>query len=1093
MHRYFWFLILLSACTSQPKDATSSLFVLHAPERTGISFANTLFPSPDLNIVTFEYFNNGAGVAAGDVNGDGLTDLLFTGNMIPSRLYLNEGDFRFRDVTAAAGITTEGRWATGATMVDLNGDGWLDIYVSCAGPGEAKERANQLYINRGDGTFSEQAAAYGLADTGHTTQTVFFDYDRDGDLDAYLLTNIMDPRIGPNVIRPKRNNGQATSTDRLYRNDGGHFVDVSRGAGILKEGYGLGLAVTDIDQDGWLDIYITNDYLSNDLLYHNQGDGTFRDIAAEVFRHTSYSAMGNDVSDLNNDGLPDIVAVDMLPPDNLRRKRMIGSINYDRFRSELLSGYYPQYMRNTLQANQGKGPDGLPVFAEIGQFAGISATDWSWSCLSGDMDNDGRKDILITNGYPKDVTNMDFAAYKMNTLLSGNYNSDMRQNLFDALKNLDGAYLPNFAFRNQGDWTFADVSATWGFVQPSYAHGAVLADLDHDGDLDYVVNNTDAPAFIYENTGTGRHFFRLKAEKKINPALWIGAKVQLFYAGGIQYQEFSPVRGYQSCVEPVLHFGLDTVSLVDSVIITWMDGRTQTLREIGADQIGEVSYAPDGKNKEEQVPEPTPLFEEESEVRGLEFYHKEPHYADFKVQPLLTQAYSQLGPALAAGDFNGDGWEDVYVSGAFGQNGRLFIQDGRGGFYADSLYGADPLQEETAACWLDADGDGQMDLYVGSGGSEFPEGSPYYQDRLYLNRGGKLVLDLGALPDLRLSTGCVTAGDFDGDGDLDLFVGSRISPQQYAEIPRSVLLENQNGIFRDVSERFLPLGGQLGRISSAHWVDYDGDGLLDLALAGEWMPLTILLNKEAYFDPYPIPGTLGWWNSLAIADPDNDGDPDLLAGNLGRNHPYGNDTAALPELHTWAADGQQHSLISFSLQGKSVPLAYRDDLLKQFFLLKKTFTDYTSYGVAELPVILKALSADAVTTLAVETFSSGWLENRKDAPAIFHPWPTEAQWAPVQGIATADWMGDGRSGILLSGNNFAAETSSGRYDAFSGLLLTQKNGLTYTARNFVQTGFFLPGDARKLVAIELAPAGQKAVIAGRNNDRVLVFVVQNPN
>lgn len=1092
MSRYFWFLLLvLSACTGDPGSPESPLFLLHDPARTGVSFVNALAPSPELNIITFEYFNNGGGVAVGDINGDAWPDLFFTSNMGASRLYLNEGNFRFRDITEEAGIDTRGRWATGVVMVDLNADGLLDIYVSCAGPYPAEQRANLLYINQGEGVFSEQGEAYGLADTGHTTQTAFFDYDRDGDLDAYLLTNIMDPNLGPNVIRPKRNQGQASNTDRLYRNDEGKFVEVSASAGILKEGYGLGLSITDIDQDGWLDIYVTNDYLSNDLLYHNQGDGTFRDIAEGLFRHTSYSAMGNDVGDLNNDGLPDIVAVDMLPPDNLRRKRMIGSINYDRFRSEILSGYFPQYMRNTLQANQGIGPDGQPVFAEIGQFAGIHATDWSWSPLLADLDNDGWKDLLITNGYPKDVTNMDFASYKMNTLLSGHYNSDMRRNLFEALKTLDGAYLPNFAFRNQRDWTFEEVSNQWGFVQPSYSHGAALADLDNDGDLDYVVNNTDAPAFIYENTTTGRHFFRLKAKKGVPPALWIGAKVRLFSPAGVQYQEFSPVRGYQSSSEQVLHFGLDTLSEIDAVMITWTDGSSQTIAKPSIDQVYEVSYAPDGKTNPQQTPESLPLFAEESQERGLLFRHREPHYADFKVQPLLAQGYAQLGPDVAVADLNGDGWDDVYISGAFQQNGILFVQDGKGGFRTDTLHGADPLVEETAICWFDADGDGDPDLYVGSGGSEFPAGSPYYRDILYRNEGGKLVPDREALPDIRISTGCVTAGDFDGDGDLDLFVGGRIDPQRFALLPQSLLLENQNGVFRDVSDRFLPSGGQLGRISGAQWVDFDNDGSLDLALDGEWMPLTLLFNRGDRFEAHPLPGTVGWWHTLAIGDPDQDGDPDLLAGNLGLNHPYGNDPQQRPALHTWVdpSDGQPQSLLSFFLQGKQVPMAYRDDLLKQFFTLKKTFTNYTSYGQADVQTTLRALHASSVTTVALETFASGWLENRSGA-AVFHPWPAAAQWAPVQGIVGRDWTGDGRADILLSGNNFAAETSTGRYDAFSGLLLEQENKLTFAPLTIAQSGIYLPGDARKIAAITLAPFGQKAVIAVRNNDLTQLFVLQ---
>lgn len=534
-------LFLFWGCQNQPNSNT--LFQLHPPARTGVNFSNQLFPSPDLNIITFEYFNNGAGVALGDVDRDGWTDIFFTGNMTNAALYRNKGSFTFEDITETAGIDTKGRWTTGVHMVDLNDDGWLDMYVSCAGPYGPDQRANLLFINQQDGTFREQAAEYGLDDRGHTTQTVFLDYDRDGDLDAYLLTNIMEKEAGPNVIRPKKTKGQSPNTDRLYRNDNGQFTNVSTEAGITIGGYGLGVAVEDINRDGWLDIYVSNDYLSNDLLYLNQGDGTFEDVAGEAFRHTSYSSMGTDVADINNDGWPDVLSVDMLPPDNKRRKLMLGSIRYDRFRSELLSGYAPQYMRNTLQLHRGVRGDSLPVFSEIGQLAGIHSTDWSWSPLLADLDNDGWKDLLITNGYPKDVTNMDFASYKMATIMKGQWDRDMKEVLFQALEDLDGAYLPNYAFRNKGGYQFTEANEEWGITHPSYSHGAAVGDLDNDGDLDYVVNNTNAPAFIYENRQQGRHFLQITPSPDLPQALLYGARFQLFTPGQVQTQTFQPARG----------------------------------------------------------------------------------------------------------------------------------------------------------------------------------------------------------------------------------------------------------------------------------------------------------------------------------------------------------------------------------------------------------------------------------------------------------------------------------------------------------------------------------------------------------------------
>ncbi len=1080
-------------CTTPDSQAVvPTLFKLHSPEHTGIHFSNQLYEDENLNILTFEYFYNGAGVGTGDLNNDGLPDVFFSGNMEKSRLYINKGDFRFEDITGAAGINTEGRWVTGVSMVDINADGWLDIYLSCAGPYSPARRANLFYLNNQDGTFSEKAAALGLADTGHTTQAAFFDYDRDGDLDVYLLTNITED-VGPNVIRKKKLNGESPNTDRLYRNDEGRFVDVSRPAGISKEGYGLGVSIADVNLDGWPDIYVSNDYLSNDLLYINQRDGSFADRAADYFRHTSYSAMGNDVADFNNDGWPDIVTVDMLPPDNLRRKLMTGSINYDRFHSEMIMGYAPQYMRNTLQLHRGFAPDSSLVFSEIGQLAGIHSTDWSWSPLFSDIDNDSWKDLLITNGYPRDITNRDFASYKMNTLMQGRYDQEMKTSFLEALQHLDGAHLPNFAFRNRGDLTFEDASLKWGFTQAGYSHGATLADLDGDGDLDYIVNNTNHKAFIYENQSTGKHYLRIQLRGQGKNLAGLGTKVALRADGQWQYREFSPYRGFQSSVEPILHFGLGRASQADTLQVTWPDGRVQILSGVSADQTIIIDQRQAIPPKEQALKvTPAPLFREVTAELGLSYHHVEEHYADFKVQPLLPHKHSQQGPAIAVGDMNGDGREDFFIGGGFKHSGQLFFQGPEGNFHQRPLSEGDNYEEDLGCLLFDAEGDGDLDLYITSGGSEFPAGSPYYQDRLYKNDGrGNFQLDSEALPVMRTSSASVAAGDYDGDGDPDLFVGGRIAPNNYTEIPESYLLENQNGRFVKATSRWCPELSRIGRVSAALWTDVDGDRLPDLVVAGEWMPLIWFRNRGRSFEKMVISQSTGWWNSLAAADLDQDGDTDLVAGNLGRNNPYQGSSDAPLRLHLndFDQNGRQDALMTFYLQGEEVPVHFRDDLLGWLYPLKKTYRSYQSYAEASWSDLFPSSLREKSKVLQTMQLSSVWVEN-DNGRFIIHSLPLEAQFAPVNGILVDDFNRDGYSDLLLAGNSFATETNTGYYDALNGLLLCGNPQKTFTPRG-IDSGFYLPGDAKGLARIQLTD-GRSLLLGPRNNDTMKAFLVLSP-
>ncbi len=1093
-------------------ESTPKLFRRLSSSETGITFNNRIQESDTINVLQFEYLYNGGGVGIGDFNNDGLQDIFFTGNQVSSRLYINKGNskipsIQFEDVTKSAGITTH-VWCTGVTVVDINQDGWQDIYVSVAGFGkDTTQRANLLFVNQTKEKgmsvkFEEQAQKYGLNDMGYTTQTAFFDYDHDGDLDAYILTNALD-RYNRNALRPKMVNGEAPSNDRLYRNDGkggdGHpvFTNVTCEAGILTEGYGLGIAISDLNGDGWEDVYCANDFLSNDLVWINNQNGTFTNQAASYLKHQTHNAMGVDIADFNNDQLPDIMVVDMLPYTNERQKMMLPGYNYDRFKMDLKMGYQPQYMRNTLQLNNPT--SGTEGFSEIAQLAGVDKTDWSWAPLFADFDNDGYRDLFITNGYRRDVTNLDFTAF-LADLHAGGFGELHGKNAkaYQQLLTLPEVKLPDFCYRSQmkdGNLTFEDVSAQWGFEEPNFSNGAAYADLDDDGDLDLVINAIDDEAFVYENTLNERKkdnsWVRLSFDK--NPSL--GTKVNVYTQDKVQTAEYNPTRGYVSSVEPSLHFGLGESKIIDSLEIVWNNGQYQVLKNVRANQMLSISYQPTGAYFPHPLKSPTFLREIAAAESGLDYVHIESEFNDFSQSSLLPHKHSQNGPPMAVDDVDGNGLEDVYIGSDFGQKSYLYFQQSNGHF-SKSEISKNTDQEDTGALFFDADSDGDPDLYVVSGGSHVLDTSYAYQDRLYINDGkGNFVLSKTALPSIQISGSCVVPFDFDQDGDLDLFRGSRINPGQYPMPVKSFLLKNEKGRFVDATAQMAPELQKIGLVTSATWGDFNHDGLVDLALCGEWMPVTILQGTwgkgQKNYVLQSVHGTTslptGWWNTLIANDFDNDGDLDLMVGNQGLNTKYKASTDYPVEMYASDFDknGSIDPIMTHYLGGEKWLRPTRDLLTFRIPSMKRRFPNFESYAKATFEESFTKEEIQPAYHVTCTEFRTLYFENT-GTTFIPHNLPPEVQFAPVYGILAGDFNGDHHPDALLVGNSYASETIGGWYDASKGaLLLGNGKGEFKVSRN---NGFVADKEAKSMTKIHRRDKSVWILI-GNNGERLQVFQI----
>ena len=1089
------------------------LFQLLPASKTNVSFSNDIDENESLNVLAYEYFYNGGGVAVGDLNNDGLQDLFFTGNLKSNKLYLNLGSLTFKDITKEVGAEMGGRaggWKTGVSMADVNGDGWLDIYVCYSGKVDTDMRRNQLFINQGQVNapgknggsvrFVEQAKQYGLDDPGYSTQAAFFDYDKDDDLDLLLLNHNV--RKYDNMELAKLHTEiDELAGNKLYENQQGHFIDVTKKAGIHQYPltFGLGVAIADINQDGWPDIYVTNDYNEPDYLYINQKNGSFKDETQQCFRHLPQFSMGVDIADYNNDGLPDVMSLDMLPEDNRRQKLLQLQENYESFELMQKQGLQRQYMRNMLQLNNGNG-----TFSEIAQTAGVSNTDWSWSPLLADYDNDGYKDLFVTNGYLRDYTNKDFLRYWGDYKIRKAIDREPVQ-LMDLVKAMPSTKVPNYIFRNNQDLTFTNKQPEWGFERPSISNGAAYADLDNDGDLELVVNNINEAAFIYQNMSREQSkngYVQLKLRSTRGNKNALGAQVNLYTKGTRQYQEISPVRGYLSNQPLTLHFGLGTATVIDSVIINWPDQTRQTIVGMAINQqiVIQQPTAAIKVNTASIPKKPTSIFTKEEPV--VPHTHEGYTENDFKRQPLMLWMYSHTGPVLAKGDVNKDGLDDLFISGDQNKPGRVWVQqknerpDAPAFKQIEALsIGDEAVSAVSAAVFFDANGDGYDDLYVAKGGySLFEVNTPSLQDELYLNDGnGNLSLSKTALPNLSASSkSCVRPCDYDGDGDLDLFVGGRVVPGRYPEPPVSYLLENTgSGQFKPVSIPF----ARLGLVTDAQWADLDNDGRADLILCGEFMPIKIYRNaKDGFVDktnqyfPNPSPG---FWLSLTVADVNGDGQKDIIAGNLGTNSQLRFSEKEPAELYSADFDnnGSIDPFFSCYVRGKAYPFVSRDELNDQIYAMRKKFGFYKDYANATIQDIFPAEALVQAQKLTVtECHTVCYLA--KNGSFEKHLLPIQAQFAPVTTSLVKDVNHDGHADLLLLGNKTDNRLKLGSIDANYGCLLTGDGKGNFTYVSQPNSGLSVTGDVKSV--IELTTPQKKYVVIGAFNQPLQMYSEPKP-
>ena len=1075
----------------------AALFELLAPTTTGVMFENTLPETPDFNILNYLYFYNGGGVAVGDVNNDGLPDLYFSSNLGKNRLYLNKGNYRFDDVTDRAGVAGPEGWKTGVTMADVNGDGLVDIYASAVSFLTMRGR-NVLYINHGDGTFRNESKSSGLDHVGYSTQAAFLDYDVDGDLDLFLLSHSThtERAIGTALKRDVRS---ALGGGRLYRNDRGRFTDVSAKAGIYGgiEGFGLGVVASDLDGDGCMDLYVANDFQENDFLYHNNCNGTFTERIATATRHTSRFSMGVDAADINNDGRTDVIVADMMPEREAVLKSSANAESVNLFNLRLEAGYHPQYARNTLQLNRGDGR-----FSDIGYLAGVSATDWSWATLFADFDNDGRKDLFISSGIFRRPNDLDYINFVGNATVQTSLAKGITQENLALLKQMPQVPVTNHAFRNEGDLRFTDRSQAWGLGQSGFSNGAAYVDLNNSGALDLVVNNVNAPASVYRNqsrTRNGNAYLMVQLKGDGANTAGIGARLIAYRGGEQQALEQSPTRGFQSSVDPRLHFGFGNATTIDSLIVVWPDRRFQVLTKVALNATITLSQR-DARGRYDHAranarANAGALFSDVTAQVKLGYRHIDDAFNDFDREPLMPRMLSAEGPAMAVGDVNGDGLDDVYLGGAKWQPGSLLLQRPDGSFResVQPAIASDSVSEDVDAIFVDADGDGHPDLFVVSGGNEFFGTAEQMRDRLYMNDGaGHFRRATDALPAYFENGSVAAAGDFDGDGDPDVFVGARVVTGKYGISPHSHLLRNDgHGRFADATS-LAPGLSEAGMVTSAVWTDYDGDGKLDLIVAGEWMPVRVFHQESRGFVERTKDAGLaksdGWWNTIVATDVDGNGHPDLVLGNLGRNA-YVTASAAEPArmyVSDFGKNGTLEQIITFYKHGVPYPMAGRDELVKLMPALRPRYPTYASFGASRITDIFSSAELAASTQLSAHQFSSVIARNSGKGTFTLQPLPIEAQMSTVHAVLPRDFDGDGHVDLMVAGNFSQVPPLQGRYDASYGLLLRGDGRGRFTAADMTDSKLRIEGDVKRLAILQHARLGALVMVA-RNNQTAQVL------
>ena len=1075
-------------------EKVSPVFKKILAEKSGITFDNLVGENYQKNYFDkFAYVYNGGGVAIGDINNDGLMDIYFTGNEVPNKLYLNEGGMKFRDITESAGVDGGQGWDNGVTMADVNGDGLTDIYVCKGGFDDSDdERRNLLYINQGDLTFKEEAKEYGLDDNGYSMHAVFFDMDNDNDLDVYITSRPDTFYLGLSQMVAGKRNPPDKCRDKLYRNDNGKFVEIGKQAGINPNyGYALSVVAADLNNDGYQDIFVANDYADNDYLYINQRDGTFKDEVKKATHHLSLSSMGTDIADINNDGLEDILVMDMLPEDYKRSKISVPSVTQESFWAAIDSGFHKQYMHNVLHLNQGN-----MFFSEVSQLAGIDKTEWSWAPLAADFDNDGDRDIFVSNGYRRDIFDGDIQR-KLETYMNANrtkYSSaeDFFQRGFKGFIELyDPIKVRNYLFKNDGDLKFENVSEAWGFTENSFSNGAAIADLDNDGDLDLVVNNLDEEAFLYENTTDKKNdYIKIKLKGPAKNEDGIGAGVTIYYDGKKQFFEQKTVRGYLSSNEPSVHFGLGKAAKIDSIKVEWPGGTESVLKDIKTDEVVTVNYADARKENKQPAVNDIPFTEATNTLFTQPFVHKENIYNEYKDQTLLPHGFSMTGPFIATGDVNKDGTEDFYIGGAAGQAGALYLQkNGKLEKQNIPVFDKDKAFEDMGCSFFDADNDGDLDLYVVSGGSEFPDGSSMYQDRLYSN-DGKGNFTKSKLPVTSSSGSCVVPLDIDGDGDLDVFRGGQVVPHQYPYAPRSYVFINEKGTFTDKTIEIAPDLVKPGMVNSAVWADLDGDNKAELVIAGEWMPVKVfkyingkLSDASAGFG---LAGTEGWWNKLVADDIDGDGDMDLIAGNLGENYRFHASKEKPFEVYAKDFDhnGTNDIFLAEHLNNDVLePVHGLECIGRQCPMIGQKFSTYLSFAESDLKGIL---GNDMETALHYKAylFSSVIFVNDNGKFTI-KKLPVQAQFSTANSILVHDFDGDGKKDILVAGNMFDVNVETTPADASPGIFLKGSGNFVFKSYKPLESGFFTPYNVKDMKAIKTNNGW--AILVSSNNDTLRTF------